>query len=84
MLIGIMIEEPKNSNILSHRARPVCAITFQNMVSSQPVSDAHKTLFDAGLQAWYEVAGKAYVDRALQNGSSECARPMQELATEGC
>ncbi|KAF5576026.1 4-carboxymuconolactone decarboxylase [Fusarium pseudocircinatum] len=46
--------------------------------------DAHKTLFDKGLKIRYEVAGPAYVDAALANGSSEFARPMQELVTEAC
>ena len=32
----------------------------------------------------YAVAGKEYVDKALANGSSEFARPMQELVTEAC
>jgi len=52
--------------------------------SSSTVTDAHKTLFDAGLAVRYEVAGKVYVDRALSNGSSEFAQPMQELVTEAC
>ncbi|KAI1040734.1 hypothetical protein LB505_012625 [Fusarium chuoi] len=46
--------------------------------------DAHKTLFDKGLKIRYEVAGSAYVDAALANGSSDFARPMQELVTEAC
>ncbi|CVK96634.1 related to uncharacterized homolog of gamma-carboxymuconolactone decarboxylase subunit [Fusarium mangiferae] len=46
--------------------------------------DAHKTLFDKGLKIRYEVAGSAYVDAALANGSSDFARPMQDLVTEAC
>ncbi|TVY48172.1 4-carboxymuconolactone decarboxylase [Lachnellula occidentalis] len=52
--------------------------------SSDNVAKAHKTLFDEGLKIRYEVAGKTYVDKALVNGSSEFARPMQELVTEAC
>lgn len=37
-------------------------------------------LFDQGLKMRYQVAGKEYVDKALQNGSSEFARPMQEVS----
>ncbi|KAK1765127.1 4-carboxymuconolactone decarboxylase [Phialemonium atrogriseum] len=58
------------------------------MASSAPSandeSTAHKTLFDKGLKIRYEVAGTAYVDAALAGGSSEFARPMQELVTEAC
>lgn len=52
--------------------------------SSTPVEDAHKTLFNEGLKVRNEVAGKDYVDRALADGSSDFARPMQELVTEAC
>lgn len=45
---------------------------------------AHEILFNAGLKTRYEVAGKEYVDKSLLNGSSEFARPMQELVTEAC
>lgn len=45
---------------------------------------AHEVLFDQGLKIRYEVAGPAYVDAALAGGSSEFARPMQELVTEAC
>lgn len=48
------------------------------------ISAAHKTLFDAGLQIRYAVAGKTHVDAALAAGSSSFARPMQELVTEAC
>ncbi|OCL08025.1 4-carboxymuconolactone decarboxylase family protein [Glonium stellatum] len=54
------------------------------MAFSKEVTDAHKTLFDEGLKIRYEVAGKDYVDRSLANGSSNFARPMQELVTEAC
>lgn len=48
------------------------------------IKDAHKRLFEEGLKIRYEVAGKEYVDKSLTNGSSEFARPMQELVTEAC
>lgn len=51
---------------------------------SSDVKAAHETLFNEGLKIRYEVAGKEYVDRSLANGSSEFARPMQELVTEAC
>ncbi|POR31399.1 Uncharacterized protein TPAR_08397 [Tolypocladium paradoxum] len=51
---------------------------------NQDVSKAHKLLFEEGLKVRYEVAGKPYVDRSLANGSSDFARPMQELVTEAC
>lgn len=49
----------------------------QQQPSEQDLKDAHKLLFDAGLQTRYAVAGKEYVDKALANGSSEFSRPMQ-------
>ncbi|KAF4967740.1 hypothetical protein FSARC_4801 [Fusarium sarcochroum] len=55
--------------------------------TSPPTNEAqaaHKTLFDQGLKIRYEVAGPDYVDAALAGGSSEFARPMQELVTEAC
>ena len=54
------------------------------MAPQDDVSAAHKTLYDEGLKVRYEVAGKKYVDAALANGSSDFARPMQELVTEAC
>lgn len=41
-----------------------------------------KKLFDAGLKNRREVLGEAYVERALQNGSSEFAFAGQQLITE--
>ncbi|KAF2502674.1 4-carboxymuconolactone decarboxylase [Lophium mytilinum] len=54
------------------------------MASPKEVTDAHKTIFEEGIKMRYAVAGKEYVDKALANGSSEFARPMQELVTEAC
>ena len=51
---------------------------------SSEAASAHKALFDEGLKIRYEVAGKEHVDRALANGSSSFARPMQEYVTEAC
>jgi 4-carboxymuconolactone decarboxylase len=48
------------------------------------LTEAHKTIFAEGLKIRYEVAGKTYVDKSLANGSSDFARPMQELVTEAC
>lgn len=41
-----------------------------------------KELFDQGLKTRREVVGDVYVDRSLQNGSSEFAFPGQQLVTE--
>ncbi|OIW29033.1 4-carboxymuconolactone decarboxylase [Coniochaeta ligniaria NRRL 30616] len=53
--------------------------------STDPAFDPlHKSLFEAGLAMRRSVVGDAYVDRALAAGSSEFARPGQELVTEWC
>lgn len=49
--------------------------------SSPPMSPAHQKIYDAGLRVRYEVAGAAYVDKALSEGSTPFTRPMQELVT---
>jgi len=46
------------------------------------VSEAHRTFYDQGLKIRCEVAGHEHVKRSLRTGSSDFARPMQELATE--
>lgn len=48
------------------------------MPSTQEIEQAQKVLYEAGLEVRYQVAGKKYVDAALENGSSDFARPMQE------
>lgn len=53
---------------------------FPPNMADQKIEDAHSVLFDQGLKMRYQVAGKEYVDKALQNGSSEFARPMQEVS----
>lgn len=47
--------------------------------NADKVKDAHSTLYDAGLEMRYKVAGKEYVDRALENATSDFAKPMQEV-----
>ncbi|KAF9698078.1 hypothetical protein EKO04_003943 [Ascochyta lentis] len=48
------------------------------------MSSGDKALFETGLKNRREVVGEAYVNRALQNGSSEFAYPGQQLVTEYC
>lgn len=50
--------------------------------NNDKVAEAHKTLYEQGIQVRTEVTGAEHVQRSLQNGSSDFARPMQELATE--
>lgn len=47
--------------------------------NADKVKEAHSTLYNAGLEMRYKVAGKEYVDRALENATSEFAKPMQEV-----
>lgn len=49
------------------------------MADEQKTKEAHSVIFDEGLKMRYKVAGKEYVDRSLKNGSSDFARPMQEV-----
>ncbi|KXJ87811.1 4-carboxymuconolactone decarboxylase [Microdochium bolleyi] len=56
----------------------------RSKTSTRDVTAAHETLFAEGLKIRYEVAGTQYVDAALIGGSSDFARPMQELVTEAC
>lgn len=51
--------------------------------SAQDVKKAHETLFAAGLQQRYAVAGAPYVDAALSKATS-FSQPMQDLVTEAC
>jgi 4-carboxymuconolactone decarboxylase len=44
--------------------------------------DLHKELFETGLKNRREVVGDVYVDKALENGSSEFAFAGQQLVTE--
>jgi 4-carboxymuconolactone decarboxylase len=52
------------------------------MAAQDKEAEAHRTLYDRGFEIRSEVAGSEHVQRSLQNGSSDFARPMQELATE--
>ena len=54
------------------------------MKSSSDLEALHKQLFDAGIKTRREVVGDAYVDKALAGGSSDFAKPMQDLVTEMC
>lgn len=54
------------------------------MSSSSDIDNLHKQLFDAGIKTRREVVGDAYVDKALAGGSSDFAKPMQDLVTEMC
>ncbi|KAI5250699.1 hypothetical protein E4T42_04809 [Aureobasidium subglaciale] len=54
-------------------------------MSTDPKFDTlHKQLFEEGLKVRRAVVGDAYIDRALENGSTEFSRPGQELVTEWC
>lgn len=46
------------------------------------MSSSNKGLFEKGLKNRREVVGDVYVDKSLQNGSSEFAYPNQQLVTE--
>ncbi|OJJ68054.1 hypothetical protein ASPBRDRAFT_58626 [Aspergillus brasiliensis CBS 101740] len=54
------------------------------MAEKPEINHLHETLFEEGIKVRRAVVGDAYVDRALANGSSEFARPGQELITEWC
>ncbi|KAI0803741.1 4-carboxymuconolactone decarboxylase [Xylaria sp. FL0064] len=54
------------------------------MSNDQKVKELHEHLFEEGLKVRRSVVGDAYVDRALENGSSEFSQPNQNLVTEWC
>ena len=54
------------------------------MANPQELTELHSKLFEAGLKTRREVVGDAYVEKALEAGSSDFAKPMQELVTEFC
>lgn len=54
------------------------------MSTDPKLNDLHKHLFDEGLKVRRAVVGDAYVNQALENGSTEFSRPGQELVTEWC
>lgn len=62
---------------------PTLLLIFSNKMSSDSkVKDLHRELFEVGLKNRREVVGDVYVNKALENGSSEFAFPGQELVTE--
>ena len=52
------------------------------MSTDPKFNDLHKQLFEEGLKVRREVVGESYVEKALENGSTEFSRPGQELVTE--
>ncbi|PLB55597.1 CMD-domain-containing protein [Aspergillus steynii IBT 23096] len=54
------------------------------MSSDDKFQQLHAQLYNEGLKVRRAVVGDSYVDRSLANGSSEFARPGQELVTEFC
>ncbi|KAJ5172847.1 hypothetical protein N7492_005440 [Penicillium capsulatum] len=54
------------------------------MTTDPKLADLHKQLFDEGLKVRRSVVGEEYVNKALENGSTEFSRPTQELITEWC
>ncbi|KAJ5994520.1 CMD-domain-containing protein [Penicillium sp. IBT 35674x] len=52
------------------------------MSTDPKFDDLHKGLFEEGLKVRRAVVGEAYVDKALENGSTEFSRAGQEHITE--
>ena len=52
------------------------------MSADSTLKALHKELFEVGLKNRREVVGNVYVNKALENGSSEFTFPGQELVTE--
>ncbi|KAL1602610.1 hypothetical protein SLS60_006026 [Paraconiothyrium brasiliense] len=52
------------------------------MPTAKEIEQAHKTLFEAGIEIRREVAGSDYVDAALQRFSSDFSKPLQSSLTE--
>ena len=55
---------------------------MSNNTSSR--TDLEKALFEEGIRNRRKVVGDEFVDRALENGSTQFSRPGQELVTEWC
>lgn len=51
------------------------------MTTHPDLEQFHKKLFEEGLKVRREVVGDEYVNKALENGSTEFSRPGQELVT---
>lgn len=54
------------------------------MSTDPSLTPLHKQLFEEGLKVRRAVVGEDYVNKALENGSTEFSRPGQELVTEFC
>lgn len=54
------------------------------MSTDPSLAPLHKQLFEEGLKVRRSVVGDDYVNRALENGSTEFSRAGQELVTEWC
>jgi 4-carboxymuconolactone decarboxylase len=52
------------------------------MPTAKEIEQAHKTLFDAGIEIRREVAGSDYVDASLKRFSSDFSKPLQSSLTE--
>lgn len=55
-----------------------------NMSTDPKYDELHQQLFEEGLKMRRGVVGDEYVNRALENGSTEFSRAGQELVTEWC
>jgi 4-carboxymuconolactone decarboxylase len=69
---------------LSLKRRVPLTIITSNMSTDPKFDDLHKQLFEEGLKMRRSVVGDEYVNRALENGSTEFSRAGQELVTEFC
>ena len=67
---------------LPARILSIASSSIQLSRMSDPITV--EDLFDQGLQIRRAVVGNDFVDRALQNGSSEFSSPGQELVTTWC
>jgi 4-carboxymuconolactone decarboxylase len=54
------------------------------MTTDPKFDELHKQLFEEGLKMRRSVVGDEYVNRALENGSTEFSRAGQEVVTEMC
>jgi hypothetical protein len=62
--------------------KPLLQKRVLKMSDESNIKGLHKELFEKSLKNRREVVGDAYVNKALENGSSEFAFPRQELVTE--
>ncbi|EMC96432.1 hypothetical protein BAUCODRAFT_122436 [Baudoinia panamericana UAMH 10762] len=52
--------------------------------SAEEIKKAHEVLYNEGIKMRYQVAGKEYVDKALNAADNDFARPMQQYVSEAC